>query len=209
MEKTLGMIIGRFQHLHIGHVEMIKKGLLACDKILLLVGSSQESLSLRNPFPCSLRTIIIQSVFQQEIEDGRLFVGHIEDLTNENDHSVEWGDYVLETINKWRDSFGIEEPLRYMVYGNDEERQGWYRSDDIQEVSQLVLERGDIPISATKMREFIIKGDKESWKSYMPAERLSSEILNNLFILLRSELLKIPEYQNMENELTGDGCHVF
>jgi bifunctional NMN adenylyltransferase/nudix hydrolase len=197
MTKTLGMIIGRFQHLHVGHVEMIKKGLSACDKVLLLVGSSQESLTLRNPFSYSIRTEIIQQVFQQEIKDGRLYVGDIKDLTNEDDHSLEWGDYVLEQINQWRNSFGIAEPLRYMIYGNDEERQGWYRSDDIEKVSQLVLERGDIPISATKMRQFMVSGDKESWKAYMPTERLSSKQLDSLYDALREELLKIPEYQSM------------
>lgn len=173
---------------------MIKKGLLACDKILLLVGSSQESLTLRNPFSCSMRTSIIQQVFKQEIEDGRLYVGYIRDLTNENDHSPDWGDYVLEQVNQWRNHFGIKEPLTYMVYGNDEERQTWYREDKIHEVKQLVLERGDITISATKMREFLVNGDRESWLSFMPLDRLSQEQLNVLYTSLRKELLQIPEY---------------
>ena len=195
MSKTLGMIIGRFQHLHIGHVEMIKQGIERCDQILLLVGSSQESSTVRNPFPCSLRIEVIEAVFKKEIQERRLFVGDIQDLTNEDDHSLAWGDYVFEVIEDWKGQYGIVADLGYMVYGNDEERQTWYRNEHVDDVKQLVLDRGTLPISATKMREFLIQDDRVAWLSYMPADRLSFKEMNRLYDLLREELIKVPEYQ--------------
>lgn len=197
MGQSMGMIIGRFQHLHIGHVEMIKQGLLVCDKILLLVGSSQESGTIRNPFSCSLRMEIIETIFQPEIKENRLFVGHIRDLTNENDHSLDWGDYVFKVIDDWKQHYGIQTDVGYMVYGNDEERQTWYRKEHIAEVKQLVLDRECIPISATKMREYLNNDDRISWESHMPADRIPKELMDRLYDLLRGELLKVAYYQSI------------
>lgn len=132
---------------------------------------------------------------KKEIEEKRLYVAPINDLTNENDHSVEWGDYVLNQIEKWRKHYDIKESLKYMVYGNDEERQNWYRSDDVSNITQLVLERTEIPISATQMREYLVQNNRKKWMEFMPVQKLGEEQVNHLFEEVRKELLEIPYYK--------------
>ena len=197
-----GMIVGRFQHAHIGHVSMIEKGLEMCDKVLLMVGSSQESFTVRNPFTCKTRMDILRSAFAKEIEDGQLYIAHIDDMTNENDHCLEWGDYVLNRVQMWRKYFEIEEELDCFIYGNDEERQSWYRPESISKVSQVVLARGTIPISATLMRDFIVSDRQSTWLKYMPIERMKPEDILNLYNELREELLRIPYYKEIADRLT-------
>lgn len=196
---NFGMVVGRFNHLHNGHIHMIEKGLETCKKLLIMVGSSQESFTVRNPFTCKTRMDIIRSVFKKEVEEGRLFVAHIDDMTNEDDHCVEWGDYVLDKIEMWRNHFDIEEELDCFVYGNDEERSSWYRPEAIEKVSQLILSRAGVPISATKMREFITLNDVTNWAQFMPLyeqePRMSFDEANRLFTELREELLHIPYYK--------------
>lgn len=194
-----GMIIGRFQHMHIGHVSMIEKALAVSNKVLVMVGSSQESFTIRNPFTCKTRMDIIRTAFKQEVEEGRLFIAHIDDMTNEDDHCVEWGDYVLQRVTMWKEHFAIEEELDLFVYGNDEERQSWYRPEAIEKVSQIILSRANIPISATKMREYIVQNNLSEWMNYMPRGANDDEerAIMELFFELREELLRIPHYKEM------------
>ena len=45
----VGLIVGRFQTLHKGHEKLIETGLMLCDRLLILIGSSQECGTERNP----------------------------------------------------------------------------------------------------------------------------------------------------------------
>lgn len=49
-QKTLGIIIGRFQPLHDGHKEIILKAKKLCDKLVILVGSANVAPSIKNPW---------------------------------------------------------------------------------------------------------------------------------------------------------------
>lgn len=49
MDK-LGIFIGRFQPLHLGHKEVIKEASKQCSALLVLVGSANRVRSVRNPF---------------------------------------------------------------------------------------------------------------------------------------------------------------
>ena len=46
----IGLIVGRFQHFHIGHRSLVENAYKLCDRVLILVGSAQESGTLRNPY---------------------------------------------------------------------------------------------------------------------------------------------------------------
>lgn len=50
MQKTIGVLIGRFQPLHSGHVGIIKQAMKQCDQLLILVGSANLGYSPRNPW---------------------------------------------------------------------------------------------------------------------------------------------------------------
>ena len=50
-----GVIITRAQPLHIGHVKVIKKALEENDKVLLIIGSADKSMTERNPFSINQR----------------------------------------------------------------------------------------------------------------------------------------------------------
>ena len=44
----VGVICGRFQTFHIGHESLVNTALTLCDRVLILVGSSQECGTERN-----------------------------------------------------------------------------------------------------------------------------------------------------------------
>lgn len=187
----LGLIIGRFQHLHDGHQKMIDTALTTCDRVLLLVGSSQESYTRRNPFNLKTRMDLIRDVYSYHIDKGHLLLGHIDDMTNEDDISAEWGKYVLNKVDMWRRHYDIGEKIDVMLYGNDEGRAEWFNPKDIDGVSLMILSRQSYHISATEMRRYLIDGAEMEWCSYTDIR------MHDRFEQLREELLDVPYYKEL------------
>ena len=187
-----GMIIGRFQHLHEAHKTMIESGLTSCENLLVLVGSSQEAYTKRNPFNLKTRMDVIREVFDEE-RFRNLRLGHIDDMTHEDDHSTDWGKYVLEKVDMWRQHYGIEDQMDCMIFGDDEERMSWFDPKDVEGVSRIILARNDNDLSATKMREHLKNDDYLEWVESVPFQ-----IANDYwFDRLRDELLDVEFYKGM------------
>ncbi|MCQ4350098.1 MAG: adenylyltransferase/cytidyltransferase family protein, partial [Sulfolobales archaeon] len=51
---------GRFQPIHLGHIEVIKWTLEKFDEIIIVIGSSQESHTIMNPFSAGERIEMIR-----------------------------------------------------------------------------------------------------------------------------------------------------
>lgn len=176
-----GFMLGRFQHMHIGHEHVIDKGLAVCENLLILVGSSNESGTKRNPFNVKTRVELIKQVYGH-----RVFVGFIPDLTNEDDHSHEWGDYIIDQVSQWKTLFGIKYNPDLMLYGNDEERSGWFRPEHRHLFTELAVTRGTIDISATKMREYLVNDEQAKW------EQFANKRIHEYYGQLRQALLQLP-----------------
>lgn len=58
-----GLICGRFQTFHIGHESLVETGLKLCDRVLILVGSAQESGTERNPYDVATRMDMLKAIY--------------------------------------------------------------------------------------------------------------------------------------------------
>ena len=177
MEKVFetSLILGRFNHIHNGHIMLIELSRKISKKTLILIGSSDKSATLRNPYSANLRQNLINKIYGHEAD---VIIKKLDDLTDETDITFDWGRYLLKNAE---DILGAKPDL--MIYGKDESRKGWFAPEDIKNISELVLSREKINISATKLREYLVKNEFEKWCEY--------------FDFLREELLKIEEYKSM------------
>jgi nicotinamide-nucleotide adenylyltransferase len=115
-----------------------------CEQVIIAVGSAQESGTERNPFNFYQRADLITNVFYQHIIAGRMSIIPLKDREKPS-NDASWGDYVFEKV-KW---FTNEKPD--VVYeGEETERNTWYDNLD---VTIVKVPRGDIPVSATEIRE--------------------------------------------------------
>ena len=111
MEKyNVGLLVGRFNVFHIGHKSLADLALTMCDRLLILVGSAQESGTLRNPFSVETRIKMIKEIYPND----NVIVCGLPDLTNENDITPEWGKYLLSSVHAI-----IGKNPDVMIYGND------------------------------------------------------------------------------------------
>ena len=116
----LGVVVGRFGHEHLGHVSLFDTSMMLCKRTLVLVGSAQESGTLRNPFRVESRIEVIKETYPGS-SDEELTVRGLNDLTNECDITPDWGKYVRSQVEYHKHKFA-----NLMIYGNDDNRSKWF-----------------------------------------------------------------------------------
>lgn len=156
----VGLVCGRFQTFHKGHEKLVDTGLLLCDRLLILIGSAQESGTERNPFNINTRTKILREIYGDRPE---IMIYALSDMTDENDICPEWGRYLLNKFDK----------------------------KDLANTAELIVNRQDLPISATMVREAMAKDDRKKWMS------LVNPRLHKMYDVLRAELMSVPFYQEL------------
>lgn len=152
-----GLIVGRFQIFHNGHKQMVQTALNSCERVLIFIGSSQEENTQKNPFAYSKRSYIIQSVFTQQIKEGRLLIHPLPDIGVGN--NSQWGDYVLTQA---RETYYFNPEL--LISGKEERRTGWFDTS----IAELFVPKS-IAVSATRIREAMLRDDKEFWHQFTPS----------------------------------------
>ena len=151
-----GLIVGRFQVFHIGHRNIVRAALRLCDRVLVLIGSSQEAGTAKNPLSYETRRDVIAEIFPREAERGRLIIAPLPDLGVGNVPA--WGNYVYSAAT---DVLGT--PPALFVTGREGRRVNWF--DDNPAISELYVPK-TVDISATQLREFLAAGDVVNWRQY-------------------------------------------
>jgi nicotinamide-nucleotide adenylyltransferase len=67
------LFVGRFQPFHMGHLKVIKWILKKYDKIVIVIGSSQEVITEKNPFTFNERKKMIKKTLENEKIEGRKY----------------------------------------------------------------------------------------------------------------------------------------
>lgn len=81
MKKIRGILIGRMQPVHKGHIEVIKKTLEEVDEIIIGIGSAQRSHELKDPFTAGERVVMLtQALSENNINSGRYYIIPMEDI---------------------------------------------------------------------------------------------------------------------------------
>ena len=185
----LGVVCGRFGHEQLGHVSLFNNCMSLCKRTLILVGSAQESGTLRNPFRLETRIDVIHETYPG-ISDDVLTVRGISDLTNEYDITSAWGKYVKSEVEYHKHKFA-----NLMVYGNDEFRSKWFAPEDLVGTAELIIPRSTIPISATMVRGYLVINDEKHW------QECTHPLIHGMYERLRYELMSVPIYQNIYNHI--------
>ena len=166
MKHQFGLFIGRFQPFHCGHESIVHKMLEECDKVVIAIGSAQESNTKSNPFRYEYRRFIIQKVFPEYF--NRIIIVGIADRENPSDDKS-WGEYLLDTIYQ---NINIKPDVIYQ--GTENKHNRWFDSFDIPIIN---IDRGLLEVSATEIRKAILEKDFDYYKKFMP-EALYSEFKN-------------------------------
>jgi nicotinamide-nucleotide adenylyltransferase len=79
--KVRGILIGRMQPIHKGHIQVIKKILEEVDEIIIGIGSAQLSHELKDPFTAGERIVMVtQALVEENIDSSRYYIIPMEDI---------------------------------------------------------------------------------------------------------------------------------
>jgi len=143
-----GLLIGRFQPFHLGHLEALQFALSIVDKLWVGLGSSNKSIEKNNPFSAEERKEMILSSIDDSMKN-KITIYFIPDV----DNHVKW----IEKIDTIVPKFDI-------VFSNDPLTDHLYSKKTVQVISIPFLNR-DI-LSGTNIRNLIIS-DQE-WENFVP-----------------------------------------
>ena len=137
-----GLLIGRFQPFHLGHLEALRFALSKVDKLWVGLGSSNLSPQKNNPFSAEQRKEMILSSIDDLMKE-KISIYFIPDL----DNHIKW----IEKIDTIVPNFDI-------IFSNDELTNHLYSKRDIQVITIPFLNRDRL--SGTNIRDSIISDQK-------------------------------------------------
>ena len=143
-----GLLIGRFQPFHLGHLDAVLFGLSRTENLFIGIGSSNKSNESRNPFSAKeRREMITSSIEPSMIERIKIF-----DIPDVGDHE------------KW--AFEIDKivPKYDVVFTNDEFTQTLFEKREMNVVPVILKDREKF--SGTNVRQLII--DDKNWQDLVP-----------------------------------------
>lgn len=153
-----GLLIGRFQPFHLGHLHGIKTALSKVDMLWLGIGSSNKKLEKNNPFSADERKEMIELSLEPEMKN-RIKIFYIPDL---DDHK------------KWVENIDTIVPPYESVFSNDELTRHIYSRRGVQ-VLDIPFSQRDV-LSGTNIRDLI--SSQKEWKHLVPNGTLN--VLNRI-----------------------------
>lgn len=174
-----GVVLGRFEPLHRGHVHVIEEALILCEKVLVLIGSSQERRTPCNPFSYEERENFFRKVFQDKI-----LIAPLKDIGVGNVPA--WGDYIFAEAEK------LLGEIDALILGGERKNLLWLSEEKKKGVALVEVSRLEIPYSATMIREALLKRDFAFCKEALPKE-LEGDIswMVNVLLGIQKESAKL------------------
>ena len=146
-----GVFVGRFQPVHKGHLELIKKIVKEVDELVIIVGSSQYSHRLDNPFTAGERITMVRKALEEEgIQLSRIWIIPVPDV---HQHSL-W----VSQIVGYSPKFGV-------VYANEPLTRRLFTEAGFR-VEPMPLIKREVYL-ATEIRKRMLTG--ENWEELAPS----------------------------------------
>ncbi|MGY5143511.1 MAG: nicotinamide-nucleotide adenylyltransferase [Candidatus Nitrosopumilus sp. bin_32a] len=143
-----GLLIGRFQPFHLGHLEALQFALSKVDKLWVGLGSSNKPVEKNNPFTAEQRKEMILSSIDDSMKE-KISIYFIPDL----DNHIKW----MEKIDTIVPKFDI-------IFSNDDLTKHLYSKRNIQVLTIPFLNRESL--SGTNIRDLITHDQK--WDDLVP-----------------------------------------
>lgn len=172
-----GLFIGRFQPLHKGHINSIKYCLEKTDELVIVIGSSDKSFELKNPFTAGERIEIIKETIDKEINKKilqKIFLVPVPDIS----------------IHKlWTYNVDLLVPRYSIVFTNDIFTTMLFKERGIEIIHPPLINRENL--SATEVR-YRIANDKD-WKDLVSIQ--TAKIIEEI-----NGIERVKEIMNLDTD---------
>jgi len=147
-----GLMMGRFQPFHLGHLDLVKQILEQCDEVIIAITSSQFNYLEKDPFTAGERIEMIhESLKESCIDLSRCFIVAIENQFN----VATWSSFLKSAL-----------PHFDKVYSGNDYVKMLLADSSIDVIPPKFLDRSQY--NATHIRQMIISDD--NWQILVPRE---------------------------------------
>lgn len=175
-----GLIVGRFQHIHIGHEKLINIGLSVCDKLVIFVTYRDNKETNKNPYDIEYRIKLLNIIYEKEIKENKIAIYPFKDINLEDGVSHLWGQNIIDTYIGY-----MNIRPECIIYGKDKNINKCFPPNIVSNITEIFVDRLSLQISATQMREYLINDDYDNWKKYA-----NSKIYKE-YNTIRNKLMKV------------------
>ena len=150
-----GLMMGRFQPFHLGHLELVKQILNECDEVIIAITSAQFNYLEKDPFTAGERIEMIHNSLKEHgVDISRCFVIGVENQFNVST----WASYLKSALPKFD-----------KVYSGNEYVSMLLRDSEIKVIKPKFFNIKDY--NATRIRSMIISN--QDWQRYVPRSVVS------------------------------------
>lgn len=150
MDKVRGLLVGRMQPIHDGHMDVIHRILDDVDEVVIGIGSAQLSHSLKDPFTAGERTMMInKALTENNIPPSRYYITPIQDVARNS---------------LWVAQVKMLTPPFEVIYSGNPLVQRLFIEAGYKVTTPPLYNRN--VYSGTEVRKRMLEGD--TWKSLLP-----------------------------------------
>ena len=173
-----GLMMGRFQPFHLGHLELVKQILNDCDEVIIALTGSQFNYIEKDPFTSGERIEMIHETLKEnKIDLGRCYIVAIENQFN----VATWASYLKSSL-----------PHFDKVYSGNDYVVMLLADFGYTVVSPKFLDRDQY--NATKIRKMIANDDQ--WEKLVPPS--VSQIIKKINGVMRLKTISQSETKPQE-----------
>ncbi|WP_020561091.1 bifunctional nicotinamide-nucleotide adenylyltransferase/Nudix hydroxylase [Thiofilum flexile] len=118
------VFIGRFQPFHLGHKQIISTALEQAKQVIVLVGSSQQPRSIRNPWSFQEREQFIRGAFPEPIQNRLNILPIMDDMYNDQN----WIARIQQAVQSVIDTKHPHSPPHIGLIGHSKDETSYYLS---------------------------------------------------------------------------------
>lgn len=177
MNNKRGILIGRMQPVHNGHIQVINKILEEVDEIIIGIGSAQLSHELKNPFTAGERILMMnQALAESDIDPGRYYIIPMEDI---NFNAI------------WASHVKMMTPPFSIVYSGNSLVKQLFNEEGIEVRQPPLYDR--LHLSGTEVRRRIL--EDENWQELVP--KATADLIAEINGVERLKNLSIKEISDI------------
>lgn len=177
MNNKRGILIGRMQPVHNGHIQVINKILEEVDEIIIGIGSAQLSHELKNPFTAGERILMMnQALAESDIDPGRYYIIPMEDI---NFNAI------------WASHVKMMTPPFSIVYSGNSLVKQLFKEEGIEVRQPPLYDR--LHLSGTEVRRRIL--EDENWQELVP--KATADLIAEINGVERLKNLSIKEISDV------------
>lgn len=160
MNGKRGLLIGRMQPVHKGHISVIKETLTEVDELIIGIGSAEKSHTDSNPFTGGERILMLTKALREyKIDPSRYYIIPLEDIA---------------CNSLWVGHVKMLTPPFNKVYSGNSLVQQLFEEENINVIQPPLFNREEY--SGTEVRKRILNND--NWEDLVPksVEKVIKEI---------------------------------